>query len=422
MEHLDSVKRRALLKGMAAAAAVSVMGCAGSGTSAARPRVVVVGGGWGGLGAVRALAASGKVDITMIEPNDGFMSCPLSILYIAGFRPAGDFQRSYGVIDALGVRRVKDRVLDIDRAGRMVKTSTQSIPYDFLVLATGLEYMEETLPGYAAAREQFPVGFRAFEQMAVQRQVAAFLEQGGHYLITVPKPPYRCPPAPYERACLIAQRMKEKGTKGKIIVVDANKGPMPPPLAKPMLTVMREMYGAQIEYINEADPKSIDAGRKVLATSKGDIPFHHANIILPMRAPGLIRQAGLGERFAAIDLPTFQSSKDKNLFVVGDAQGTPLPKSGHIAFGAGQQVGEQILATLAGKYKEAGLGDEVTLPAAICWGKVSTSLAIMINVTASVSVGDPPKVKYQVDPAANAASSKGAMDWGTNMWNAMLGA
>jgi NADH dehydrogenase FAD-containing subunit len=420
MEDIGSIKRRTLLKGVAAAAAVSVMGCASVATSA-RPRAVVVGGGWGGLGAVRALAASGKVDITLIEPNDGFMSCPLSILYIAGFAPAGDFQRSYGVIDSLGVRRVKDRVLDIDRTGRMVKTATQSIPYDFLVLATGLEYMEEALPGYAAARDQFPVGFRAFEQSAVQRQVAAFLDQGGHYLITVPKPPYRCPPAPYERACLIAQRMKEKGSKGKIILVDANPHPMPLPLAKPMETFMRETYGGQIEYIKGVEPKSIDAGKKVLATSKGDIPFQHANIILPMRAPGLIRKAGLGERFAGIELPSFQSKADKHVFIVGDSQGTPLPKSGHIAFGAGQQVGEQILATIAGKYKEAGLGDEVTLPGAICWGKVSTSLAIMINVTSSVTVGDPPKISYQVDPAANAASSKGAMEWGRDMWNAMLG-
>ncbi|GAB1414306.1 hypothetical protein MASR1M97_30420 [Candidatus Desulfobacillus denitrificans] len=285
MEDISSIKRRTLLKGMAAATAVSVMGCASQVVTGSRPRVVVVGGGWGGLGAVRALAASGKVEVTMIEPNDGFMSCPLSILYIAGFAPASDFQRGYGAVDALGVRRLKDRVLDIDRAGRTVKTATQSIPYDFLVLSTGLEYMEEALPGYAAAREQFPVGFRAFEQSAVQRQAASFIEQGGHYLITVPKPPYRCPPAPYERACLIAQRMKEKGTKGKIILVDANKHPMPPPLAKPMLTAMKELYGAQIEYLSEVDPKSIDAGRKVLATSKGDIPFQHANIILPMRAP-----------------------------------------------------------------------------------------------------------------------------------------
>ncbi len=420
MDDIGSIKRRMLLKGAGAAVAVSVMGCASVATSS-RPRVVVVGGGWGGLGAVRALAASGKVDITLVEPNDGFMSCPLSILYIAGFKPASDFQRSYSVIDSLGVRRIKERVTAIDRSGRSVKTATQSIPYDFLVLSTGLEYMEEALPGYAAAREQLPVGFRAFEQAAVQRQVAAFIEQGGNYLITVPKPPYRCPPAPYERACLIAQRMKEKGTKGKILLVDANKHPMPPPLAKPMETAMRELYGAQIEYIKDAEPKSIDAGKKVLATSKGDITFNHANIILPMRAPGLIRQAGLGQRFADITLPSFQTRADKNIFVIGDSQGAPLPKSGHIAFGAGQQVSEQILATLAGKYKEADLGDNVTLPSAICWGKVSTSQAIMINVTSSISIGDPPEVKYQVDPAANAASSKGAMEWGTNMWNAMLG-
>ncbi len=421
MKEINLTKRRTLLKGTAAATAISVVGCASPLTTSSRPRVVVVGGGWGGLGAVRALAAGSKVDITLIEPNDDFMSCPLSILYIAGYAQSSDFQRGYGAVDALGVRRVKDRVVDIDRAGRTVKTATQSIPYDFLVLSTGLEYMEEALPGYAAARDQFPVGFRAFEQAAVQRQVAAFVEQGGNFVITVPKPPYRCPPAPYERACMIAQRMKEKGTKGKLIVVDANKHPMPPPLAKPMQTAMREMYGSQIEYITEADPKSIDAGRKVLSTSKGDIPFSHANIILPMRAPGLIRKAGLGERFAAVELPSFQSKADKSIFIIGDSQGSPLPKSGHLAFGTGQQVGEQILATIAGKYKEAGLGDQVTLPAAICWGKVSTSLAIMINVTSSISVGDPPSIKFQVDQAANAASSKGAMDWGKNIWNAMLG-
>ncbi len=421
MEEIGFTRRRALLKGMAAATAISVMGCAGPIVTGSRPRVVVVGGGWGGLGAVRTLAAGGKVDITLVEPNDGFMSCPLSILYITGYAPASDFQRGYGAIDALGVRRVRDRILDIDRAGRMVKTATQSIPYDFLVLSTGLEYMEETLPGYAEAREQLPVGFRAFEQAAVQKQVAAFVEQGGNFILTVPKPPYRCPPAPYERACMIAHRMKEKGTKGKLIVVDANKNPMPPPLAKPLESAMLEMYGSQIEYIREAEPKSIDGGKRILATSKGDIPFQHANIILPMRAPGLIRKAGLGERFAAVELPTFQSKADKNIFVVGDSQGTPLPKSGHLAFSTGQQVAEQILATIAGSYKEAGLGDEVGLPAAICWGKVTTSLAINITVASSMSVGDPPRIKFQVDPAANAASSKGAMDWGRNMWNAMLG-
>jgi sulfide dehydrogenase [flavocytochrome c] flavoprotein subunit len=422
MSALDSSRRRTVLKGAAAALAAALTGCASVSSMSAKPRVVVVGGGWGGLGAVRTLAASGTVGVTLVEPNTSFMSCPLSVLYIAGNAPASDFQRSYAVLDTLGVRQIRERVLEIDRAGKAVKTATQRLPYDYLVLSTGVEYMEETLPGYAEAREQLPVGFRAFEQMAVQREVATFLEKGGNFIITAPKPPYRCPPAPYERACMIAERMKEKGTKGKIILVDASPHPMPLPTSKPLQQAMQQLYPDQIEYITNADLKSVDAGKKVLATTKGDINFQHANIILPMRAPGLIRQAGLGQRWADIKLPSFQSQADERIFIIGDAQGTPLPKSGHVAFGSGQQVGAQILEMLAGSFKAPELGDLVTLPTGICWGKVSRTQAIMVNVSPSIEVGQPPQMKFQVDPAHNAVSSKGAMEWGNMMWEAMLGA
>lgn len=421
MNHTISQQRRTVLKGAAAAVAVALTGCAGITTASAKPRVVVVGGGWGGLGAIRELADSGKVEVTLVEPNERFMSCPLSILYIAGHAPASDFQRGYEKIDSLGVRRVRERAVEIDRTRKQVNTATQSLPYDFLVLSPGIEYMEESLPGYAAARESLPVGFRAFEQAAVQREVATFLEKGGEFVVTVPKPPYRCPPAPYERACLIAERMKQKGTKGKLLVLDANPNPMPPPMAKPMQNAMRELYAGQIEYLANTELKSIDGGRKILTTSRGDIRFQHANIILPMRASGLVRQAGLGQRWAEVKLPTFQSQADPNVFVIGDAQGAPLPKSGHVAFGAGQQVAEQILAMLAGTYKALELGDAATLPAGICWGKVSTTQAIMINVTGNIEVGQPPKMHYQVDPVHNEKSSQGAKDWGRTMWDSMLG-
>jgi sulfide dehydrogenase [flavocytochrome c] flavoprotein subunit len=422
MEEISSVSRRNLLKAGSAAFALSLMGgCASLGTGSAKPKVVVVGGGWGGLGAVRQLATSGQVDLTLIEPNTSFMSCPLSVLYIAGQAPASDFQRSYAVIDQLGVRQIRERVIEIDRANKAVKTATQRLPYDFLILSTGIEYMEDSLPGYAEGRDQLPVGFRAFEQMAVQAQVANFIENGGDYVITVPKPPYRCPPAPYERACLIAERMKQKGTKGKILLLDANPNPMPPPLAKPMMAAMKELYAGQIDYQTNVELKSVNAAKKIITTSKGDVGYRHANLILPMRAPGLIRQAGLGQRWADVKLPSFQSEADPNIFVIGDSQGQPLPKSGHVAFGAGQQVALQILATLAGTYKAPELGDMASLPAGICWGKVSTSSAIMINVTGSIEIGQPPKLSYQVDPAHNASSSKGAHEWGNQMWNSMLG-
>lgn len=412
--------RRQALATAAIGLSALAAGCA-TPLAGAKPRVVVVGGGWGGLGAARVLAESGKADVTLLEPNDAFMSCPLSILYIAGHQSAADFQRSYGAVDRLGVRRIAERAIGIDRAAQVVQTPTQRLPYDFLVLSPGIDYMEEALPGYAEGRDKLPVGFRAFEQTAVKREVDRFLQEGGHLVIAAPKPPYRCPPAPYERAFMIAEQMKLRGTKGKLVLVDANPAPMPAPIAKPILHAMKSLYAQQIEYLPDTEMRRVDAGRRVLSTSQGDISYTAANIILPMRAPALIRQAGLGERWASVKLPSFQSTADDKIYVIGDAQGTPLPKSGHVAFGAGQQVARDILATLAGQAVRPAAGTSVGLPAGICWAKVSKDEAIMINVAASVEVGQPPKLQFNVDPQHNAASGKGARDWGTAMWNAMLG-
>ena len=419
MPILATPRRRQILQATAAGVAVLATGCASVSTSA-KPRVVVVGGGWGGLGAVRGLLAAGGADVTLVEPNESFMSCPLSAHFIAGHQPASDFQRSYARIDQLGARRVRERVTEIDRAKREVVTATQRLPYDFLVLSPGVDYMEDGIQGYAEARAQLPVGFRAFEQMAVRQQVDEFLVKGGHFVISAPKPPYRCPPAPYERAFLIAEQMKQRGTKGKIILVDANPNPMPAPIAKPILAGMKGLYAAQIEYMPEVDIRAVDMGKRQLATSAGDIPFAHANLILPMRAPALIRQAGLGERWANVKLPSFQTQADDRIYVIGDSQGTPLPKSGHVAFGSGQQVAEAIVGRIAGTTPAVAAGP-VELPLGICWANVTHKEAININVTSSVAPGEAPKLKFTVDPEHNARSGAAAMSWGNGMWKAMLG-
>jgi len=412
--------RRLVLQAGAAGLTVLATGCATS-IGESRPRVVVVGGGWGGIGAARTLAESGKVAVTLLEPNDGFMSCPMSALYIAGHEQANYLQRSYAPLDKLGVRRVRERAVGIDRAARTVATATQTLPYDFLVLSPGVEYMEESLPGYAEGRDQLPVGFRPFEHAAVKRQVDAFLSQGGNFVVAAPKPPYRCPPAPYERAMMIAEQMKLRGTKGRIIIVDANPNPMPPPIAKPIVHAMQSLYANQIEYMPNTELARIDAGRRVLSTSKGDIPYTAANIVLPMRAPGLIREARLGERWASVKLPTFQSASDDKIYVIGDAVGVSLPKSGHVAFGTGKQVANDILATVAGKAERDALGTQVALPSGICWCKVTKAEAIMINVSAGMEVGQPPKLEFQVDPQYNVASGQGSRQWAQMMWNSMLG-
>lgn len=280
--------------------------------------------------------------------------------------------------------------------------------------------MEETIAGYAEAHQIAPVGFRAFEQSAVKVQFDRFLAEGGEFVVTVPKPPYRCPPAPYERACLLAELVQQRTVKGKIFVLDANAQPVRPAIAPPIMEAYRERYCDVIEYVPLAEPKSIDVGKRQFQTSVGDFRFTAANVVLPMRAPELVRKAGLGERWANVKLPYFQSAADESIDVIGDAAGSPLPKSGHLAFESAPVVAGHIAARVRGAAPAAPIGP-VALPSAICWGFVSRNEAFAINVNSQLEPGAPPKLQFKVDPRGNPASAKGADEWGHSLWKAMFG-
>jgi NADH dehydrogenase FAD-containing subunit len=419
---IPNLRRRRLTQAAALGTLVTLgAGCA-TPTSAAKPRVVVVGGGWGGLGAIRGLAPGGRVAVTLIEPHATFSSCPMSALYVAGLEPVTYLQRDFRNVDALGVQRLRERAVAIDRTARVVVTDTRRVPYDFLVLSPGVAYMEEALPGFAEGRDLLPVGFRPHEHSAVKQQVDRFLVEGGNLVMSVPRPPYRCPPAPFERAFLIAEQMQRRGTRGRIIILDANAAPTPQPIARPILNSLNELYTAQIDYRPESTITRIDAARRTVTTGAGEIRYTAANFVPPMRAPDLIRQAGLGERWANVELPSFRSVADPRVYVIGDSQGSPLPKSGHVAFGAGKTVADAILAQVAGTPRpEPRLGERASLPTGICWAKVSATEAIMISVTASVEPGSPAALSFQVDQRHNAASKRGSRQWADDMWGQMLG-
>ena len=267
--------------------------------------------GRGGMGAARALVGENAgIEVTLVETNGRFMSCPMSTHFIAGHAPETQFQFGYDGLDRLGIRRITATVVDIDRAKKaLVLGDGRRVDYDFLVLSPGIEYMEDAVAGYAQARALAPVGFRAFEQAAVKQQFDKFLAEGGEFVVTVPAQPYRCPPAPHERAFMLAELVKARRVKGKIIVLDENAAPMPPPISPAIMEAYNERYRGVTEYIPQAKLQAIDAGSRTIRTSVGDFKFSACNTVLPMRAPALIRKAGLGERWAAVKLPTFQSAR-----------------------------------------------------------------------------------------------------------------
>ena len=381
----------------------------------ASARIVVVGGGWGGISAARNLKTLlPSAEVTMVEPKAAFMSCPMSIHYIVGQRSAESLMQDFSALTKIGVRHVQDTAETIDRAARVVVTSGERLPYDFLVLSPGIDYMEAAIPGFAEHREKLPVGFRAFEQQAVKAALEAY--NGGNIVLSVPQMPFRCPIAPYERAAMFAEWMNRNDKPGKVILLDQNPGI---PIGKPVISAaFSELYSNRIEHVNGIAFQSVNAEKQTYETHEGKLTYGMASLVPPQQAASLIRSAELGQRWAKVNFPTFQSAFDEDVYVIGDSVGSKLPKSGHLAFETGIRVAEHIAGRVNGDEPEAALD----LPSAICFAAFSGTEAMGVNVTAQwddflKEVKRQPMVDKQ--RSADAVVTAGA--WSESVWEQLLG-
>ncbi|KHG65298.1 sulfide dehydrogenase [Thermus sp. 2.9] len=384
-----------------------------------KPRVVVIGGGWGGTTVARKLVRSGvDAEVVLIEQKPIFMSCPMSNLFLAGVKPLEWLVFDYTNVVKDGVIFVQEKVLDINRDRRLVRTAGGYVAYDFLVLAPGIDYMYEAIPGYAEVKHLLPVGFKPFEHIALRRMLDQFDETGGELVMYIPNPPYRCPPGPYERAAMLAWRLKTKGVKGKVIVLDAN--PQPVSKAPGFLAAYNDLYKDYLEYVPNTKITGLDYGKKRVLTELGEVAFTLADIIPPMKAGELVRVAGLGERWANVRIPYFLSEKDDRVYLVGDITGnTPYPKSGMVAYVSGTIVARQIAERLKGK-PLAEIPPE--LPQNICYSFVDSEEAIWVSANYSWDeAAKQIKAQSAVDNQRSKANGQAAIGWATGIWNDMFG-
>jgi NADPH-dependent 2,4-dienoyl-CoA reductase/sulfur reductase-like enzyme len=367
----------------------------------------------------RKLAQSGvDVEVVLVEQKPIFMSCPMSNLFLAGVKPLEWLVFDYTNVVKDGVIFVQEKVLDINRDRRLVRTTGGYLAYDFLVLAPGIDYMYEAIPGYAEAKHLLPVGFKPFEHIALRRMLDQFDETGGELVMYIPTPPYRCPPGPYERAAMLAWRLKSKGVKGKLIVLDAN--PQPVSKAPGFLAAYNELYKDYLEYVPNTRITGLDYEKKRVLTELGEVPFTLANIIPPMKAGELVRVAGLGERWANVRIPYFLSEQDDRIYLVGDITGnTPYPKSGMVAYVSGTIVARHLAERLRGK-PLAEIPPE--LPQNICYSFVDSEEAIWVSANYSWDeAARQIRAQSAVDNQRSQANGQAAFGWATGIWNDMFG-
>ena len=225
------INRRDFLKTSALAAAAGttlagLTGCASTPSARSRAHVVVVGGGYGGATAAKYLRmwSEGTVDVTLIERNPSFVSCPVSNLVIGGLMQMEDITVSYDNLKSKwGVRLITDEVIAVDTAKRSVSTANNgTLSYDRLVLSPGIDFMTDAIAGLAGNEERIPHAWKAGAQTVLLRKQLEAMPDGGVFAMHIPRAPYRCPPGPYERACMVAGYFKSAKAKSKVVVFDAN--------------------------------------------------------------------------------------------------------------------------------------------------------------------------------------------------------
>jgi sulfide dehydrogenase [flavocytochrome c] flavoprotein subunit len=356
------MRRRSFLQGMQGGLALGILGLAGCAAPTSgvpsKTRVLVVGGGYGGATAAKyvRMLSDYKIDVVLVEPNDVFISCPISNLVLGGSRQMADITVPYTALASRhGVRIVKDTVASIDTAKKVaVLASGPSIAYDKLVLSPGVDLMMDSIAGLKAANADGRIlqAWKAGpETVALRKQLEA-MRDGGVYAITIPEAPYRCPPGPYERACQVASYFKTAKPKSKVLILDANqdvtsKGGL-------FKKVWAEQYPGMVEYRGQHKATAVDASAGTVKFEVQDaVKADVLNVLPPMRAGAIAVASGLANanaRWCHVNWLNFESTAAKNVHVLGDsiqlAQG--MPKSGHMANSHAKVAAAAIVAELSG--------------------------------------------------------------------------
>lgn len=424
--------RRRFLKsaaaGLSGAAALALPGCA-SMTAGSTGKVVVVGAGFGGATAAKYIRmwSNGAIDVTLIEANPEFISCPMSNLVLGGSQDLAFLTTSYSNLAARhGVKIVRDTATAVDPDKRVLKlTGANELAYDRLILSPGVDFIWNQVPGLdnAQAQAQIVHAWKAGAQTVTLRRQLEAMPDGGVFAITVPVAPYRCPPGPYERACQVAWYLKRAKPRSKVLILDGN----PDVTSKAALfkKAWAEEYKGIVEYrpnhvLTDVEVATKTAKFDVQESVRADV----LNILPPQRAGAIAQAAGVvtaNGRWCEVDFLTFESTKVKNVHILGDAIqiATGMPKSGHMANQHAKVCAAAVVALLGGRSPN---------PAPVlnntCYSMVTDKDSIHV---ASVHQYDTEKKTLLpvqgaggLSPAMSSVEGTYAFAWARNIWADML--
>ena len=405
-------------------------GCASNPINISKANVVVVGGGYGGATAAKyiRLFSNNSAQVTLIEPNTEFISCPMSNLVVGGHTSIANLSTPYDNLSKRhGIKVVKDMVTSIDAKQKTVRLASGAmIKYDKLVLSPGVDMMMDRVEGLQKANQAGVTvqAWKAGPETVLLRKQLESMKDGGVYAISIPTAPYRCPPGPYERACQVASYFKQFKPKSKVLILDANddvtsKGGL-------FKKAWASMYPGMIEYRPKHNVVAVDSNKKVIKFDvQDDVKADVLNILPMMRAGNIAVQSGLANsnaRWVNVNYINFESTAAKDIHVLGDSiQVAPLmPKSGHMANSHAKVAAAAVVAELGGLEI-----NQTPVLTNTCYSFVSADEVVHV---ASVHQYDAKDKTFKTVPGSGGLSAEAsklegvyAWGWARNIWADSLG-
>jgi hypothetical protein len=188
----------------------------------------------------------------------------------------------------------------------------------------------------------------------LRKQIEA-MDDSGLVVLAVPAAPSRCPPAPYERASLIAHYLTNKKPRSKILILDAKDAF---PQQRLFENAWKELYPGMIERISLSQGgrvTAVEPATNTIVTDFGNYTAQVANVIPPQQAGRIAGIAGAVDNtgWCPIDPVSFASKLVPNIHVIGDACiGGGIPKSASAANAEGKACAAAIANLIAGRHPE----------------------------------------------------------------------
>ncbi|MDH3794675.1 MAG: NAD(P)/FAD-dependent oxidoreductase [Nitrosopumilus sp.] len=317
------------------------------------PHVVILGGGFGGLSAANELRnslQSSQVKITVIDKKDWFMVGFAKLWIINGTRT---FENSIGSLNELSKKEIdfiKDEILSINLKNKNVKTKSQNISFDFLIISMGAVLAPQKIPGLQEN------GFNLYDHKQLSK-IHDRLEKmkSGKIAITIMGMPYKCPPAPFEASLLIDSMLRKRGIRDSVQIDFYSPAPITLPAAGPEVSkqILEMVNSEKIVFHNSSKIKSVESKKLIFENSEADFDLLLA--IPPHIAPKVIYDSGLAKEPGFIPIDRDCKTPFENIFAVGDvtsltvAENMAVPKAGIFAEGEGITVAKNIISKIQSK-------------------------------------------------------------------------